>query len=139
MANRARINLHGKRTPEQGERIGKWIAKWRERLHVTGWTFDVAMKPKPHARDPQRTIAQIDVNERYADATLYVYPRIWKDSRKEQERAIVHEMIHAPMNRVANMLDKLIAAGLASKDDVDDAYEELTEYVTNVAWDAYER
>lgn len=138
MTRPQRIDIAGKRTRIQSDRMRRWLRKWRSRLLVEHWTFEAEVLQSDHARDPDHTCAQIDVNERYADARLRIYPRLWRDGVKAQERAIVHEMIHAPLNHVGNLLDRLSMAGLATQAEVDDAYESLTEYITNVVWDAYE-
>lgn len=132
-----RIEIDGKRTRLQSDRLRRWIQKWRSRLNVEHWTFNVMIETAPHTRDA--TIrAQTFVNERYTQARIHVYPIFWTETATEQERTVVHELMHVPTHRLGKMLDDLVPLKAASQEAVDDVWETLTEYITNIAWDRHE-
>lgn len=135
--NRSRIVFEGRPTKERREKLLHMIAKWRSRLLIEDWTFNVVTHRNLHHRDPDEHLAHVNVSEKYKTGTVHFYPTLWKEAPETRERTVMHEMIHAPVNRVGNILDRAVAAGVASKDEVDAAYEELTEYMANLAWDAY--
>lgn len=135
---RSRIIFAGRPDKERVRRVRAMLLKWRSRLLVEDWTLTVTFHPKPLGTDSERHLAHVDVSERYKSGRVHVYPPMWEEPAIEQERTLVHEMIHAPINRVGNILDRAVKAGIATAEEVDDAYEELTEHFTNVVWDAYD-
>ena len=124
-------------TESQRKEVIRIVRRWRSRLLVEHWTLQIVPMPRANARDPKSTLAQVDVSERYATATVRIYPPFWKESPAERERVLMHELTHAPLNRIANLLDRAIRAGVATEAEVDDAHEQLVEHFTNVVWDAY--
>lgn len=137
MATR-RISFSGRWNKSEKERIRRILAKWRKRLLLEDWTFSVEIVGKPSKDGPDTILADVNPLERYRSAHIRIYPRFWLEARQEQERSLVHEVIHAPINRVHNLIHRLVAADLANRDEVEAAVEQLTEHWTNVAWDAYQ-
>lgn len=137
MPKATRIEFAGRPRRDKKARIRAIILKWRERLNVAEWSFVVTFEKKSMPSDPG-TAACIIPAERYSDARVQIFPEFWAEPRITQERTLVHELSHVPLNRVANLLERLKKlSDVATGDVIEDTFEKFTEHFSNVVWDAF--
>lgn len=123
-------------TISEKKRIVRWLRKWRKNLLLQHWTINVTLNNNPRS-DDEGCRADVDTNEAYWEIEINIYPIFWEDPITAQERTILHELSHvlvSPLKLKAyegrkrsNRRDKAIQQEV----------ELLTEYITNLMWDAY--
>ena len=129
-----RIVFRGRTRKQRRAVIEAIVCRWRERLLLDHWSFDVILLREPPA-DP--SIARVTLNERYNDGVIEIHPDFWNHPRETQNRVLLHELVHALTNRIGT-LGKRGKKRLLLDDELTDAEENLTERITNIVWDAYE-
>jgi len=122
--------------PHNKTRIIKWAKKWRKRLLLQHWTVHITFCNIQCEDADVR--AEVDLNRTYLEICIKIFPEFWKDTLITQERTIIHELVHTivqPLKLKAHEKRKL---SFKEIDNIQKEVEYLTEYITNLLWDAYE-
>jgi hypothetical protein len=118
-------------TPAKIKAIAKHIEKWKHELFLTGWKYKLEFQNAD--KENATVVCEIDTNENYFDALIYVYPRYFTLSKEEQEETIVHELSHSHTAEVLSLLRKLMAGYLVTDCQAIEAVERLTQTMCNIA------
>ena len=129
-----RIVFRSRTRKERRALIEGIVSRWRERLLLDHWSFDVILLRE---RPGDTAIARVTLNERYSDAVIEIHPDFWTHTPETQSRVLLHELAHALTNRIAT-LGRRGKKRLLNDDELTDAEENLTEHIANIVWDAYE-
>lgn len=121
------------------DQVAAIVAKWKPRLLLDGWAVIPSLERESKAGNGQQWLAAMDVNRRYTDARLTIYPDFWKDNKATQTVTLVHELLHIPTNAVREELSKLVSLGKLSEKRKDELVEQLVEYMAKVVYRAYTR
>lgn len=118
-----------KPTTYQQKQVLASVKKWQKRLILEHYAITVLFEKSDDAEDPQ-TLAEIFVSNRYKRASIYIYPKFFKQTKEEREDTIVHELSHiltAPLCAIAN---KLHGGEAVYENEYRDANESSTEAVS---------
>lgn len=120
------------RKREKIKLVNDIIIKWKEKLYLQEWDLKVKIKLEACENFPGR-IADISPNEIYFKATINIYPNFWKESGKEQELDLVHELCHCHTEESDQICRDLLAGCLRTAAHIHDANERLTQRMANIA------
>ncbi len=119
----------------------KWIMqilkKWRDRLLLNEWYFDVLYKEQDIIDVGYTTNTDITACPVYLKATIRIYPIYFTQSRDEQEKALIHELVHCLTQEVWDTTTRIQNGYFVSKGDVRDQCERLTQRITNAVYWKY--
>lgn len=116
---------------EDEERVQSYISKWRKRLYLDGWHF----KTQYMVEDtPEMTFAAISAQPMYLDAVLNIFPNYWKESEKDQEQIIVHELCHCHTQPAWDAMTDLLHGKLVTPGHQKIIAETLTEYMAKIVF-----
>ncbi len=79
------------------ERLNKFteeLHKWRDRLWLGKWRFNVVLSEGAVDPENERVVARITPRPRYYHATFTVGPSLWDQSPEDQDRIALHEICH---------------------------------------------
>lgn len=123
----------------QRTKLTRWLNKWQRRLCLSDWTIQCEFSDEcPHDAPAGMSVrAAAFPSYRYLTLHVTLYPDFWKDSDEDQERTIVHELVHAVTNHTRELIIRRVAKKRVTDEEAADANERLTEAVTNIVWKAY--
>lgn len=116
-------------------RIERYARKWRHRLLLSGWTINIVFEDEPCV-DDALTLAVVSSTPTYYEIHINIYPPFWSKPVHEQERIILHELVHWYS---INLKQLALQKRRAKLEIVQYETERLTEGITNIIWDCYEQ
>ena len=121
--------MQSKPTKQQRERVGKWVKKWRPKLYLNDWHFNVS-----YPKDETGPYATIIVNENYFEGDIEIYPSFWSLKIQEQEKDIVHELCHVITHPSKGAAIDLLNGKLVTEQQIKLINEQLTEKIAILAF-----
>jgi hypothetical protein len=133
-------------TPRLKRRFTDWIEKWRGLLLLNGHHLNVEFSETAcpdTSRDAgidELCAAQIGVNRPYMSGhKITIYPRMLSEpDLGEQERKIVHELIHIVTDAPKDLTRRCLADKFVTWREVTDADERATDWIANIVWALYD-
>jgi len=123
-------------TAKDKTKVERWAKKWRNRLLLNAYTVEVefCLNPDPDDRGEEVCKAEVHIDPKYLRIEIKIYPFFWEQTGVEQERTIVHELVHTHSHGL-----KMLAceSKRPSNKRISKENETLVEIVTNIMWDAY--
>lgn len=115
--------------------VGAAIEKWRPKLFLGEWYFDVLYPPQPHPDSHMiDAMASISVNHVYMQAEISIYPGFFRAPADVREFAIVHELCHCHTQPMWNMATNLLDGQLITHKQSQEECERLTQRIANIAF-----
>lgn len=122
------------------QRFIGYLDKWRGLLLMNGWHINVSFCEKPSSSDPETTCASIWTNEPYMSGHhIDVYPRMLISTVDEQERKMVHELVHIITNPTKELARRMMGDKFVTLKELENENERATDWVANIAWALYDR
>ena len=103
------------------------------RLLLNAHAVAVNFSAKPRKTNNQ-TAAMCYTKTPYMDVTLTIYPIFWTESRREQERIILHELLHVIAQASKDAACSLHGGTFVTWREIEAANETLVDTLTNVLW-----
>lgn len=127
-----------KPTTTQKKRVENWIEKWRPRLYLQEWYFNIEYMSGSLDSDDYIINATIMACPTYLKAKIRIYPDFWSIDKDRQERIIVHELSHCLTQELWNVTDDLHMGKLVSQDTIKQIAERLTQRISTAVFMGYE-
>jgi hypothetical protein len=123
-------------TAEAQARITNWVDKWRGLLLLNSHHINITFSEVACADEgEEKCSAEIRVNYPYMSGhCITVYPRFLMDAPDEQERKVVHELVHILTRRMKGLAHDLLAEKLVTWREVNEHDEHLTDWIANIAF-----
>lgn len=119
------------------EEVRGYIEKWRTKLFLHEWYFDVSYPDSGHQNenDGSTLLASIAVNQTYSQAHINVFPSwISESNKKKREEVIVHELCHCLTESVYSKAFDLLNGKLVLGADLNEEREKLTQKISTIAF-----
>lgn len=122
-------------TPTRAEqkRVREWVMKWMPRLFLNGHAIQLEFNRKA-CKGNAATAAQCTTRTPYLDVTLRVFPIFWGESVADQERIILHELLHVVAQPSKDAACNLFNGSFVTWREIEAANETLVDTLTNVLW-----
>lgn len=115
-----------KPTEKQKKEIRKYIEKWRGKLFLHEWGFDII-----YSDDVDEAAAMVRMNGQYKEAGIYIYEKFWKLSKEKREFSLVHELCHCVVQPLIELICQGQNGQLISQREIDWNKEQVTQHVAN--------
>lgn len=114
------------------------VARWKPRLYLSEWEFEVQFMDKPDSDDSPddpdgETAAAIFASPTYLQALIQIYPFFWDLKPTHREKVIVHELSHCLTQELFNVIDGAYSGRALNYNDACEKLERLTQRITNLA------
>jgi len=116
------------------KRINKWVEKWRDKLLLNEWSFDVQLMESDKTSDGYRELASITACHVYFKGNIKIYPLFFLSRLKVQEQNLVHELCHCFTQDAWDAMADLHYGKLVTPDSQRIIIERLTERIASVAF-----
>jgi hypothetical protein len=121
-------------TPKERKEIQRLIDKWRPRLFLSEWYFNLEYPTENCSnKEGYNTLADISPDVVYLNALIRVYPAFFKKSKQAQEEAIVHELCHCITQYLWDTALRLRNGYNVHEMAIQDEVERATQRIANVA------
>ena len=116
--------------------VGRIIEKWRPKLFLGEWHFDVqhAKEADPTDAHDLDTLACVNADPVYKLAVITVYPAWYAKRPDVREHAIVHEMCHCLTEEVWRLAQRLQEGYAIHPNLVHEAVEKCTQRIANAVF-----
>lgn len=118
--------------PKYQKEAQQLIRLWQGRLQLDEWTFKLVWVKED---DNEATIATVFPDHVYLTARIEVRPRWARRTKAEREQTMVHEMVHALLQELADKGHQLLNGKLVTRLDLNESVERATERLANaILW-----
>lgn len=121
-----------KPTDKQRREVKRYINKWRPKLLLAEWFFHTNFAVEDEGTG---TTASCRPDTIYLRSDIVIYPCYWKNTRKEREEIIVHELCHCITEELFQASWDLHCGKHVTTKHLNDMRERLTQRITNVAFE----
>lgn len=120
-------------TKKEQERIKRWTKEWQKKLLLTHWTIELVFSPTsdPENVDDCTTLSCVP-DLTYHRLLVTVWQDFWGETEDDQRKILVHELAHCGTAPLGELAARAIRRKQAIRKDVDNAEEQLTQWITNV-------
>lgn len=120
-------------TKAEERKVKRWFKEWQKQLFLTHWTveFFFAQQSDPSNKD------DITLISCYPDITYHrlivtIWQDFWGEEENTQIEVCIHELVHCATAPLGDLAARSVRRGKAIKRDVDNAEEQLTQWMTKV-------
>lgn len=121
-------------------RFLKYIEKWKKRLLLDSWSVITTFSNEDKVtQESVYTHGTMNVNLKYKEGRMTIFPVILEDPLESQKATIIHELLHLHLEPLSVILWKAEKKGVLSEKRRWEIIEELTELMTKIIWKAYNK
>lgn len=120
-----------KKNSKEMAEVMKLVDYLKPIFFLQGWWIDISLYDKDDPDEPN-TAAKIHPKNCYKTASLYIYPRFFRENEEEKRDIIVHEFCHIPAG-IQNGLINTARKGVQVTDqEASYAFEEETSWFEHI-------
>jgi hypothetical protein len=113
-------------TKSQRKEIINYINKWRPKLFLHQWNFEVV-----YHDDPQEICAKIEMKPEYKNASISIHSDIFQNLKKDElEEVIVHELCHCIIQPIIELVGRAAGGVSVTTQELDWQKEQVTQHIT---------
>lgn len=110
-------------TEKQKQEVNKLITKWRFKLYLQQWEFQAIYL------DDESNKVQITISTEYKDAQIEICKGFWKFDKQKREAVIVHELTHAIVQPLIELICRAAEGYGISQREIDWNKEQVTQHI----------
>lgn len=113
-------------TKSQRKEVINHINKWRPKLFLHQWDFEVI-----YHNNPEEVCAKIEMKPEYKNAYISIRNDVFKDLDKEEiEEMIVHELCHCIIQPIIELAARAAGGISVTAQELDWHKEQVTQHIT---------
>lgn len=120
-------------TKKEQLKVKRWFKEWQKRLFLTHWTIEFFFSLQSDPTDGEDiTLISCYPDITYNRLIVTVWQDFWGEEEAKQLEVCIHELVHCATAHLGDLAARSVRRGKAIKRDVDNAEEQLTQWMTNV-------
>lgn len=120
-------------TKAEQARVRGYVEKWAVRLKLNAVNINVGFSAKPNKEHPA-SAATCTSRTPYMEALITFWPIFWEESVEQQQRVVVHELLHVVLQPTKDVACDLHNGVFVTWKHVTDVNETATDALTNILW-----
>lgn len=113
-------------------RVNELVAEWKQRFYLHGYEVKTVFSTEADADEEVRAHIRCRLADTYHLAEITFYPVFFDQDAEEQERAIVHELAHVPIEILSHLIDQQREGVMVTPQHQEAAVERVTDWLANV-------